>query len=157
MHYRPDGTIGEVPYFRENELRQLAPFSPFRTVEAETMAWGYGLKTSESGSSPKKIVLCGIDDGESLTLRGVDFGKRGARRFAAQVASVAAGGTIEIRLDHAGGPCVGTLSVPVTGSHDTYVTASCKLKGAKGLHDLVFVFRGDARKELFRWDNWSME
>ena len=48
MHYNPDGTIQEVPYWQETKLEQIENFNPYRRVEAETMAWGYGLKTGKS-------------------------------------------------------------------------------------------------------------
>ncbi len=43
MTYNADGTIQELPYFSECKLNQVGSFNPFRRVEAETMAWGYGL------------------------------------------------------------------------------------------------------------------
>lgn len=156
MHYNSDGTIQELPYFRENSLDAISTFNPFRKVEAETMAWGYGLKTRESATFPKTISLHDIDNGEWMMLRNVDFGKRGARKFLASVASLKAGSTIEIRLDNADGKLVGTLAVPVTRSLDSWQTASCKLKGADGVHDLFFVFRGTGT-ELFQWDWWQMK
>ena len=156
MHYNADGTIQEVPYFRENVTSPLAAFNPFRKVEAETMAWGYGLKTRESSTFPKSIQLCNIDNGESLMLRNVDFGNSGAKKFTACVASLKAGNTIEIHLDNVDGPLVGTLKVPATRSLDTWKTASCKMKDAKGVHDLFFVFRG-VGTDLFQWDWWEMK
>ena len=156
MHYNADGTIQEVPYFRENVTSPLAAFNPFRKVEAETMAWGYGLKTRESSTFPKSIQLCNIDNGESLMLRNVDFGNNGAKKFTACVASLKAGNTIEIHLDNVDGPLVGTLKVPATRSLDTWKTASCKMKDAKGVHDLFFVFKG-VGTDLFQWDWWEMK
>ncbi len=156
MHYNADGTIQEVPYFRENVTSPLAAFNPFRKVEAETMAWGYGLKTRESSTFPKSIQLCNIDNGESLMLRNVDFGNSGAKKFTACVASLKAGNTIEIHLDNVDGPLVGTLKVPATRSLDTWKTASCKMKDAKGVHDLFFVFKG-VGTDLFQWDWWEMK
>ncbi|MBO4786268.1 MAG: carbohydrate-binding protein, partial [Prevotella sp.] len=157
MRYNADGTIQELPYFRENVLEAVGTFNPFRKVEAETMYWGWGLKTKESATFPKSIQLCNIDNGESLTLRNVDFGSRGAKKFMANIASVKAGSIIEIHLDNAEGQLVGTLKVPQTGSLDSWKTASCKMKGANGVHDLVFVFKGTAGNDLFLWDWWSME
>jgi len=156
MYYNQDGTIRELPYFRENYLAPVSTFNPFRKVEAETMSWGFGLKTWESASFPKNIHLRDIDDGEFLVVRNVDLGRK-ARRFTASVGSVVAGNVIEIHLDNENGPLAGTLYVPVTSSSDTFTTASCKLRKAKGVHDLVFVFRGDAGTNLFRWDWWQME
>ena len=156
MHYNADGTIQEVPYFRENVTTPLAAFNPFRKVEAETMAWGYGLKTRESSTFPKSIQLCNIDNGESLMLRNVDFGNNGAKKFTACVASLKAGNTIEIHLDNVDGPLVGTLKVPATRSLDTWKTTSCKMKDAKGVHNLFFVFKG-VGTDLFQWDWWEMK
>jgi hypothetical protein len=156
MHYNADGTIQEVPYFRENVTSPLAAFNPFRKVEAETMAWGYGLKTRESSTFPKSIQLCNIDNGESLMLHNVDFGNNGAKKFTACVASLKAGNTIEIHLDNVDGPLVGTLKVPATRSLDAWKTASCKMKDAKGVHDLFFVFKG-VGTDLFQWDWWEMK
>ena len=44
MSYNADGTIAEVPYWRDAELAPCGTIDPYRRVEAETMAWGYGLK-----------------------------------------------------------------------------------------------------------------
>jgi beta-xylosidase len=150
MRYNADGTIQELPYFRENVLNPVATFNPYQKVEAETMSWGFGLKTVESATFPKSIQLCNIDDGETLTLRNVDFGKKGAKKFMASVASAKKGSTIEVHLDNADGPLVGTLALSGTRK------ATCKLKNPSGIHDLVFVFKGNAKTDLFIWDWWQM-
>ena len=33
----------------------------------------------------------------------------------------------------------------------------CKVKGAKGVHDLVFRFKGNGQKDLLNWDYWKFE
>ena len=74
--YNDDGTIQELPYFIEATLRQIEPFNPYRRVEAETMAWGYGLKTTrENPSGPwnPTLFVTDIDEGEFIMLKGVDF------------------------------------------------------------------------------------
>ena len=141
--------------FKDTRLEQVEAFDPYRRVEAETMAWGYGLKTSKF-SDGKGVYVHSIDDGDSLRLRGVDFGRRGAKRFTACVASAKGGCSIEIHLDHAGGPLVGTLQVEPTGGQDSYREMACEVSGAKKTHDLVFVFRG-AGKDLMQWDWWRFE
>lgn len=161
MHYNADGTIQEVPYFKETAVESIEPFNPYRRVEAETMAWGWGLKAGvmeRNGKNPteKGIYIYHIDEGETLTLRDVDFGK-GAKEFTACTAALRKGAQIEIHLDNAAGLIVGVLDVPVTGSIDKYQTVSCKLNNATGVHDLVFRFVGAAQKDLFRWDWWQMK
>ncbi len=155
MHYNVDGTIQEVPYFLDTKLEPIENFNPYRRVEAETMAWGYGLKTNkfEKGG----IYVTSVDDGDTLKLRSVDFGKKGAKRFTACVASAKGNCSIEIHLDHANGPLVGTVQVASTGSMEQYKEMECKVKGAKGVHDLVFRFKGNGQKDLLNWDYWKFE
>ena len=144
MYYEPDGSIRKVPYWLDNVVEQVEAFHPFRKVEAETMAWGYGLKTDVVEG--RGIVLRDIDEGEHLLVKGVDFGK-GARKFTASVEGPAA---IEVRLDAVDGPLVGTLTVKA--GKPGFREASCALKGATGVHDLYFVFKSGG----FRWDWWKM-
>ncbi len=111
------------------------------------MAWGYGLKTRKDAG--QGVVLNNIDAGETLLVKGVDFGARGARSLTACV-QAPAGGRIEIRLDSADGPLAGTLSLrPGTG----WKQQSCRLSGAKGVHDLYFVFTEGG----FEWAWWQMK
>jgi len=76
----------------------------------------------------------------------------GAKKFTAAIASKYQGGTIEIRLDSTNGQLVGTLKINSTGSIDNYQAMTCRVKGAKGVHDLWFVFKGQAQKDLFHFD-----
>lgn len=155
MHYNPDGTIQEVPYWKDTKLEQIESFNPYRRVEAETMAWGYGLKTDQRKDGG--IYVTRIDDGDTLRLRGVDFGKKGAKRFMAAVASDKGDCSIEIHLDDGDGPLVGTLQVKATGGPEQYKQFKCSVKGAKGKHDLVFRFKGAQKTDLFNWDYWKFE
>lgn len=155
MKYNPDGTIQEVPYWKETILEQIEPLSPYRRVEAETMAWGKGLKTEKKAEGG--IYVTKIDDADTLVVRGVDFGKKGAKRFIASVASVLGDCSIEIHLDSSEGPLVGTLNVEKTGGMNQYKEFACKVKGAKGIHDLVFRFAGKAKTDLFNWDYWKFD
>lgn len=158
MTYNADGTIQELPYFHECVLEQRGAFDPFRRVEAETMAWGYGLRTTrENPSGPwnPTLFVTDIDDGEYIMLRGVDMGK-GASTFKASCAAHLYGGSIEVRLDAVDGPLAGVVTVPNTKF--MYETLSCKLDGAKGKHDLYLVFRGtpQQKRNLFNFDWWEM-
>ena len=109
------------------------------------MSWGYGLKTQKNGSV---IVVTDIDAGEYLKVSGVDF-KKGAKTLQMNVSSVKPA-AVEIRLDSEDGPLAGTMNIrPGSG----YKTESCSLKGASGVHDLFFVFKGDG----FTWDWWQIK
>lgn len=159
MEYREDGTIVELPYFQDCKLEQIETFNPYRLVEAETIAWGYGLKTEPRNPwapGGDNQIVKNIDEGEYLLVRGVDFG-RGAKNFTVSAMCHMLGGNIELRLDSPKGKLVGTVTIENT--KDKYEEFSCQVKGAKGKHDLYFVFRGgDIQKHnLFYWDNWKFE
>ena len=155
MQYNPDGTIQEVPYWAETVLEQIEPFNPYRRVEAETMAWGYGLKTERMPDG--KMCLTHIDNNKSLCVKGVDFGK-GAKEFSVSAACVVDGGYIEIRLDSTTGPLIGTVDITSSGAMDRYKLMSCKIKNAQGKHDLHFCFKSTAQKDnLFFLDYWEFK
>lgn len=158
MTYNADGTIQELPYFQDCKLEQIGSFDPYRRVEAETMAWGYGLKTTrENPSGPwnPTLFVTDIDEGEYLMIKGVDFGS-GAKQFTASCSSQLFGGTMELRLDDIDGRLIGTIEIPNTKF--TYQEFTTSLNGAKGKHDLYFVFKGSnkQKRNLFNWDWWQM-
>ena len=76
--YNADGTIQEVPYWLDQQpMKQLHWLNPYKRVEAETMAWGYGLKSAKMGientgvvadmptsTGKKNMYIFDINDGE---------------------------------------------------------------------------------------------
>ena len=48
-----------------------------------------------------------------------------------------------MRLDSEMGNAIGTLKVKSTGALDKWETQSCKITGAKGVHDLYLRFFGN--------------
>lgn len=159
MTYNQDGTIQELPYFQDCKLEQVGSFDPFRQVEAETICWGYGLKTEPLRHRNKSTLnqcVCSIDEGEHLMVKGVEF-KRGATKFTVNASAHLYGGTIEVRLDSVEGRCIGKLQVTHTkGEYRNFQTSVEKVGGK---HDLYFVFRGGDRQKhnLFNWDWWQFE
>ena len=147
MTYNPDGTIQELPYWQDCTLGQIESFNPYRKVEAETMAWGYGLKNEKV--EKRGLVVTDIDDGELILLKGVDFGK-GASKLIANIQADTEG-VIEVRLDARDGPMAGSLAVKACGG---FKNQKCAIKGASGVHDLYFVFKGECG---FKWDYWMFK
>ena len=171
--YRADGTIqdcephsdlqvGEVPYWLDQQpLKQLQPLNPYRRVEAETMAWGYGLNIVGVGNT----CITDVNDGEYIRVRGVDFGAKGAKSFAMTAAAKGAA-TVTLRLDSQDGPVIGVLTVKETGSVDRFRSFTTKVKGANGvlrpegrsvagIHDLYLCF--DKASGDIRLDWWQFK
>ena len=163
--YREDGTIEEVPYWLDQQpLKQLHWLNPYQRVEAETMAWGYGLKTAKMGientgvvadmpasTGRRNMYVYDLDDGEYIRLRGVDFGL-GADRF--DITAAATGRcTITLRLDSQNGPVIGQVAVSATGSVETYKSFTTEVSNASGVHDLYLCFSQSAGDVRLDW--WS--
>ena len=160
MTYNADGTIQEVPYWLDQQpLKQLQWLDPYRRVEAETMNWGYGLKTAKMGientgvvsrmppsTGRRNMYVTDINDGEYIRLRGVDFGAKGSSRFSLDAAATGHT-TLTLRLDSADGPAIATLDIRPTGSLERYRHFTAKAR-AQGVHDLYLCFsqsNGDVR------------
>ena len=161
--YHADGTIQTSPYWLDlAPMKQLHWLNPYKRVEAETMAWGFGLKSAKMGipntgvvkdmpesTGKRNMYIFDINDDEYIRLRGVDFGEKGAKQFSIVAAAAAqAGCTITLRLDSKSGDAIGTVDVKSTGSVDKYRSFSAKVKGATGVHDLYLCFSkasGDVR------------
>lgn len=152
MHYNENGTIQEVPYWADTKLEQIGTFNPFRKVEAETMAWGYGLKTAPNAD--KSLSVVDVNNGEYICVRGVDFGKNKARRFEVSALPLE-GGNLKIRLDAPDGKIVGNVNIPQGNETSKYELYSCEVNAVSGIHDLYLSFEGENNKDLFELDYWK--
>ena len=165
--YNADGTIQEIPYWLDQQpMKQLKWLNPYRRVEAETMNWGFGLKSAKMGientgvvkdmpasTGKKNMYIFDINDGEYIRLRGVDFAQ-GAKQFAVTAAALG-GCTITLRLDKPNGSIVGTVDVKDTGSLEKYREFTAKVKNAAGVHDLYICFgktTGDVRLDWWMFE-----
>ena len=152
--YNADGTIQKVPYWMDQQpMKQLHWLNPYQRVEAETMNWGYGLKSAKMGiantgvvkdmpasTGKRNMYIFDINDGEYIRLRGVDFGQ-GAKQFNIIAAAAAnAGCTVTLRIDSQKGEVIGTATIKSTGSIDKYKSFTAKVKNARGVHDLYLCF-----------------
>ena len=163
--YNADGTIQEIPYWLDQQpMKQLQWLNPYRRVEAETMNWGFGLKSAKMGientgvvkdmpesTGKRNMYIFDLNDGEYIRLRGVDFGQKGAKQFAI-TAAAAGSANVVLRLDSQDGPVIGTAAITSTGSVDKYKSFSAKVKGATGVHDLYLCFdktQGDVRLDYW--------
>jgi arabinoxylan arabinofuranohydrolase len=146
---KPDGKIDTVKGTREG-VSQDGFFDPYRPVNAATMAVMAGITTSEytpEGAGTKEMKVTGIDSGDWIALRGVDFGSAGAKKFNGRVTPPAARGVIQIKLDGLDGRAVGYVSVEPGQS----TIAVDLLRTVTGVHDVVFVFYGQG----YDFEQWK--
>ena len=148
--YNSDGTIPTIN-MTATGAPQVGTLDPFVRQEAETIAWGSGIETEPSTEGGMNIGW--IENGDYVKVKGVAFGT-GASSFSARVASGTSGGRIEVRLDSASGPVVGTCTVGGTGGWQNWTTTTCPVSGATGTHDLYLRFAGGSGN-LFNMNWWQ--
>ena len=167
--YNANGTIQEIPYWLdEDPMKQLHSLNPYKRVEAETMNWGYGLKTCKVGIkntgivkdmpySPgrKNLYVTDIDEGEYIRVKGVDFGSAGAKKFLASVASAKGSGNIVLTIDGIEGQEIGRVAVKATGGDEKFSMVNGKVENVKGVHDLYLHFEN--LNGTFNFDWWQFQ
>jgi hypothetical protein len=149
--YNEDGTIPQINMTLAGPA-QVGHLNPYDTTQAETICWASGVKTEKC--SEGGIDVCKIENGDYIKVKGVDFGTNSATKFEARVASASNGGSIEIYLDTMTNQPVGTCSVTGTGGAQTWVTKSCTISDAKGVHNVFFKFKGGSGS-LFNFNWWK--
>ncbi len=155
VKFSPDGSVQAVQPTMEGPA-PVATLDPYQRVEAETIAWSSGVKIEPNSAGGQNVR--DIHDGDYIQVRNVDFGAHGARAFMASLSSTtmlqqATGAKIEIRLGKVDGKLIGTL--PVLGTGGQWKPQSTRVSGAAGVQDVLFVFRGAAGVELFKFDFWQ--
>ena len=149
-------------------MKQIENLNPYKRVEAETMAWGKGLKSSKMGIRNTGVVkdmpystgrvnmyISDIDEGEYIRVRGVDFGSTGAKKFFASVASAKGNGNIVLRIDGIEGQEIGRVAVKATGGDEKFSTVNGKVENIKGVHDLYLHFEN--LNGTFNFDWWQFQ
>ncbi|MHA6529355.1 carbohydrate-binding protein [Paenibacillus sp. BAC0078] len=154
--HNADGTIQEVQGNMAG-IAQIANLNPYIRTEAETIGWNAGIATEATqatGGPTSNMNVTNINNGDWIAVGNADFGSGGAKTFKANVASTV-GGKIEIRLDSATGPLVGTLNVSSTGGAQTWKGIETAVSNATGVHNVFLVFTGTGTSNLFNLDYWQ--
>jgi hypothetical protein len=152
FEYNEDGTFPTLNMTVEG-VDPVGTLNPYERNEAETISWEYGIRTEPCSQGGMNV--CKIDNGDFIRVNNVDFGSDGASSFTASVASEMYCSNIELHLDDLDGELIGTLSIPCTGGNDKWVELTTNVTGATGIHNLFFVFKGEALSNLFKFDYWK--
>jgi hypothetical protein len=156
MTYNDDGAIPKVPWWTPEGVPQVGAFNPFAQVDAGTICYEKGVATKPRDGNKQGVYVTATNNGAYIKIKGVDFGNKGTTNFLASVAAAAEGSTITLRLDTETGKAIGTLKVKSTGALDKWETQSCKISGARGVHDLYIKFFGN-NTPVVNLDWWQFE
>jgi arabinoxylan arabinofuranohydrolase len=136
------------------------PVSAYNQIEAESFICNSGVQAEPCKDTGEGKSLGFIQNLANCAYK-VDFGPKssGSMTFQARVASGSAtGGNIEIRLDNAAGPLMGTCVVTNTGGWQAWTTTECKVSAASGVHNLYLVFTGEEGYLLnLNWIKFTLE
>lgn len=139
-------SIPFIPFSEEGVVMPLKNLDPFATVEAETMADSWGVKTDRTAGTSH--YLTSIHNGDWTRLRSVDLGNGGSR-LVAKVLNVKNPGTIEFLVD---GEKTPFAVVPVENAGEITVDVNSDIKG---VNNIMILFRG-GDEELFDFDSWQL-
>ncbi len=148
--YGADGSIPKIPATNLGVKNPVKNLDPYSRVEAETKAFSHGLRMDYSDRN--NIYVKGIDNGDYIKVRSVDFGDGGAFKFVASVRCAAGkGGVLEVHLDKKDGEKVASVGVEPT--NNAWTEVETEVSGLTGVHDIFFTFFSQ-NSEMFEFDYW---
>jgi hypothetical protein len=154
MAFRPDGSVVQMDMDPAGIARGIATLNPYRKVEAETIAFSEGFKSETNDQVG--VFVTAEKSGSHIKVRDVDFRDTGATKFTARLATTHNDPVrLEVRLDSADGPMIGSIRVPRTGGSDRWSVRTIELEQKPtGVHDLYFVVNGRPASHLMYFDYW---
>lgn len=155
MDFGRDGKVNPVKMVKEGVEKGLKPLCPYRKVEAETMAWS---KRMKSDYNPQVgVFVTALRNGSYTRVRDVDFGEKAPSCILARLSSTHnADIVMEVRLDGLEGKVLAELKVPRTGGSDRWKLVEKQIPQVTGVHDLYFIFKGKAMRNLAYFDYWKL-
>lgn len=155
MDFGRDGKVNPVKMVKEGVEKGLKPLCPYRKVEAETMAWSKRMKSDYN--SQVGVFVTALRNGSYTRVRDVDFGEKAPSRILARLSTTHnADIVMEVRLDGLEGQVLAELKVPRTGGSDRWKLVEKQIPQVTGVHDLYFIFKGKAIRNLAYFDYWKL-
>ena len=144
--FNPDGSINEAEMTTQGAA---GPLNPLAKMDAERacLLWG---NVRIQACAEDNEELAGIKNDDKAVYKYFDFGS-GVDDLTLQVAPGANPGKIDIGIDAAWGPSIGSVDVPGDGDGKSWVPLTCKIRDAKGVRSVWLRFQGKG-DDLFKVD-----
>lgn len=150
-----DGSIGKIPQTLSGR-EQLSYVDPYEINRAANLAVTGGVECVPADEESRRcgsgsMALSGIDTGDFVLVKGVDFGEDAPSVWKAWVKNPEGNtGVVQIRADKPFGDILGYL--PIDGAASDFQEYSAALTGSiTGVHDLYLIFYGDG----YEMDSWQ--
>ena len=152
LFFNSDGKVKEMN-MTEGIKKGIGTLNPYAKSEAETIAWSKDVKSMQN--KEVGIFITAMKNNAFTKVRDVDFRESGASKFTARVGTTHNGNvSMEIRLDSLEGELIGTVKVPMTGGNDRWALVTADIKKVSGVHDLYFIYKGNAAEKIMYFDYW---
>ena len=145
--YNEDGTIPFIP-FTKHGPRPVGTLNPYNRVEAETMAWSWGVKTDRQAGFDHYVTQ--IHNGDWIKVREVDFAQDGPSEIEIQTLKFNTPAVVEFYIDSLGGDPFASFDVRASGAMKTSLA-----RPVTGRHDVYILFRG-GDEQFFDFDWWKV-
>ena len=146
--YNEDGTIPFIP-FTKHGPRPGGAVNPYNRVEAETMAWSWGVKTDRLAGFEHYVTQ--IHNGDWIKIREVDFGQDSPDEIELEILNFRTPGVVEFYVDALGGNPFASFDIRDSGAMEISIA-----RPVTGLHDVYVLFRG-GDDQLFDFDWWQVK
>lgn len=145
--YGEDGSIPFIP-FTGHGPAPVGSIDPYQRVEAETMAWSWGVKTDRLAGFDHYVTR--IHNGDWIKIREVDFGTDAPSELRAAFLNFRNPAVVELYVDSMGGTPFASVNV-----HDAGECSAAIASEVTGKHDVYVLFRG-GDEQLFDFDWWQL-
>ena len=146
--YNEDGSIPFIPFTRKGPA-PVGSIDPYKRVEAETMAWSWGVKTDRLAGKDHYVTK--IDNGDWIKVREVEFGASGPKELCLEVLNFQNPATVEFYADAMGGHPFAAVEVKDNGLFEVPSSGN-----PSGRHDVYILFRG-GDGQFFDFDWWQVK
>lgn len=144
------GEDGSIPLMVQSlGVKAIDTFDPYKLVEAETICWSDGLTTAKEEDT---IFVTGIETGDYIKLKNVDFGEEGSAAFIAKIRARDKG-RIDVRIDGMFGEQICTIEYKTSNDWQTVTAEAANITGT---HDIFITFVSDAENAL-DFDCWEFK
>lgn len=123
--------------------------NPFDIIEAEDFDYISGPIAEDCPDGTENIG--NTQNNYYVGYMNVDFGTATADKAEFRISSIAAGGSIEVRLGSQTGQLIGKADLPATTDWKSYVTVSCDIANVTGLQHIFLVFKGTGYIVNLNW------
>lgn len=155
VKFLEDGSIQPMK-MTEGIAKGLSNLNPYVKNEAETIAWSEGVKSMQN--DVVGVFITALRSDSFIKVKNVDFREKGPSEFIARVGTTHNGNvSMEIRIDGLDGEMLGTVDIPLTGGDDRWALVKTGVKKVAGVHDVYFIFKGRAPKNIMYFDYWRFK